>query len=280
MTIGEAYSIAVNKAKGKGFFSQDIRRLLVHHENLRDQLDVITEKNREMSNVEAFFSDLDRLLNDEPIEYIIGEAEFLTHRLKINEHVLIPRLETEELVSVFSERINEYFNPKNMLAVADIGTGSGCIAIAIKDAFPSFLVYASDVSKNALEVAKENIARSGKDIIVLEGNAIEPYISSGRKLDLIVSNPPYITEGEYVQPSVLNHEPASALFFHEESNVYKSVLESLDKVRNGPIVLFFEISPQLVDYLKQLMASTLSDYRFSFLEDSNGFVRFLVIDVG
>ena len=166
-----------------------------------------------------------------------------------------------------------------MLAVADIGTGSGCIAIAVKDSFPNFFVYASDVSSDALEVAKENLAGSGEEITPLLGDALEPFIKSGRKLDVIISNPPYITEGEYVQPSVTNFEPESALLFKEDDNVYQKILSRLDEVKKGPIVLFFEISPELVDYLNKLMVKYLKDYSYEFMEDSNGFVRFLVIDV-
>lgn len=279
MTIAEAYSKYAKLAKEKDIYSMDVRRLLVHYEHLRDQLDVITEGKREMQNLPAFEEGMKRLLNDEPVEYIIGEAEFLTRKLKVDRRVLIPRLETEELVATFSERIGDYFNPRNMLAVADIGTGSGCIAIAVKDSFPNFFVYASDVSSDALEVAKENFAGSGEEITPLLGDALEPFIKSGRKLDVIISNPPYITEGECVQPSVTNFEPESALLFKEDDNVYQKILSRLDEVKKGPIVLFFEISPELVDYLNKLMVKYLKDYSYEFMEDSNGFVRFLVIDV-
>ena len=279
MTIAEAYSKYAKLAKEKGIYSMDVRRLLVHFEHLRDQLDVITEGKREMKNLASFEEGMERLLNDEPVEYIIGEAEFLTRKLKVDRRVLIPRLETEELVAAFSERIGDYFNPRNMLAVADIGTGSGCIAIAVKDAFPNFFVYASDVSEEALEVAKENIALAGSQIVPLLGDSLQPYIKSGRKLDVIISNPPYITGGEYVQPSVTNYEPEGALLFRPDDNVYQKILSRLDEVKKGPIVLFFEISPELTEYLTKLMDRYLKDYSYEFMEDSNGLLRFLVIDV-
>lgn len=279
MTIGEAYHKYALAAKEKGIFSQDVRLIFVHFEGLVSQLDVITEKDRPVKDEAALEKAMERLLAGEPVEYITGRASFLTRALKVDPRVLIPRIETEELVAIFSERIADYFNPKNMLAVADIGTGSGCIAMAVKDSFPNFLVYASDISRGALEVARENFADANEQITLLEGDSLEPYVRSGRKLDVIISNPPYITEGEYVQPSVRNFEPDSSLFFHEDSNVYKSIIENLDSVRKGPIVLFFEISPELVGYLEKLMSDNLRNYSYEFIEDSNGFTRFLLVDV-
>ena len=279
MTIGEAYRKYALAAKEKGIFSQDVRLIFVHFEGLVSQLDVITEKDRPVKDEAALEKAMERLLAGEPVEYITGRASFLTRTLKVDSRALIPRIETEELVAIFSERIADYFNPKNMLAVADIGTGSGCIAMAVKDSFPNFLVYASDISRGALEVARENFADANEQITLLEGDSLEPYVRSGRKLDVIISNPPYITEGEYVQPSVRNFEPDSSLFFHEDSNVYKSIIENLDSVRKGPIVLFFEISPQLVGYLGKLMSDNLRNYSYEFIEDSNGFTRFLLVDV-
>lgn len=279
MTIGEAYHKYALAAKEKGIFSQDVRLIFVHFEGLVSQLDVITEKDRPVKDEAVLEKAMERLLAGEPVEYITGRASFLTRTLKVDPRVLIPRIETEELVAIFSERIADYFNPKNMLAVADIGTGSGCIAMAVKDSFPNFLVYASDISRGALEVARENFADANEQITLLEGDSLEPYARSGRKLDVIISNPPYITEGEYVQPSVKNFEPDSSLFFHEDSNVYKSIIENLDSVRKGPIVLFFEISPELVGYLGKLMSDNLRKYSYEFIEDSNGFTRFLLVDV-
>lgn len=281
MKVSEAYKEAVTKGKSAGLFAHEIRRLLCDIEGFASQLDVYTYGDKDMQYPDEFSHGVDRLIAGEPLEYITGKATFLERTIKVDPRVLIPRTETEELVAIFSQRIPTLFNAKNMLSVADIGTGSGCIAMAIKDAFPSFVVYATDVSENALEVANENFNDANLMINVFKGDALKPFIDGGRKLDVIVSNPPYITEGEYVQDSVKGYEPSSALYFKEDDNVYKSIFEHYREVKAGPLAMFFEISPELVAYLRNLVRSSLVGERYTmeFLDDSNGFTRFLIVDI-
>jgi release factor glutamine methyltransferase len=275
--VGEVYEEALKKAKEKGLLSSDIRVLIAHDEGFGAQIDVIFNKDKEMRHPVLFSSQMERLEAGEPVEYIINEATFLDRKLYVNEDVLIPRGETEELVSLITERVRDYFDPRNYLAVADIGTGSGCIALSLKDAFPSWVITATDKSPKALKVAKRNFLDAGVQITTMEGDALKPLIDSKSKLDILVSNPPYILHEGDAQRSVIDYEPKEALMIDLNDNVYKSVFEECQKVRGGDLLMFFEISPDLRGYLEDLMEKTLKGYTAEFVKDLNGNDRFLIV---
>lgn len=152
---------------------------------------------------------ISRINNHEPIQYIVGEAEFYGRRFKVNSSVLIPRPETEELV----QQAVSLIQPKSNPVILDIGTGSGCIAISLNLELPTATVYATDVSKKALRVAQENANRIKGRVTFLHHDILTSEIPF-KNLDLIISNPPYIDENEKetLQPNVLAYEPHEALF--------------------------------------------------------------------
>jgi release factor glutamine methyltransferase len=220
---------------------------------------------------------IERLKKDEPVEYIIHEADFLGRHLYVDERVLIPRSETEELVSHISEKIGDFYDPRNYLVCADIGTGSGAIALALKDAFPNWLLVASDISSDALAVAQKNFKDSGLAIDSYLGDALTPYIEHKLNLDILVSNPPYIRDPKDAQASVRNFEPAQALWLEEGNSVYDKVFRDYQKVKRGSLYMAFEISPDLEEWLKTLMSRYLKDYEAEFVKDLNGLTRFLFV---
>jgi release factor glutamine methyltransferase len=277
-TIGEVYDEALRFAKGKGLLSADIRILIAFDEGLREQIDVIYERDKEMRNPLTFKEQLTRLEKGEPVEYIIKEARFLDRRLFVDKRVLIPRGETEELVANLTERIGDYYDPRNYLCCADVGTGSGAIAIALKDAFPNWVMMASDISKGALEVAKVNFANSGAIVRTLEGDALKPYMENRINLDIIVCNPPYILNKEDAQDSVRDYEPGSALWLDKSNSVYESIFRDCRSVKKGSLFMAFEISPDLVDWLVCLMRRYLKDYHYEFVKDLNQNDRFLFVE--
>lgn len=278
-TIAEALKEAYDRGKDYDVMPVDLRLLIMHNEGFKEQIDVVFNKEKEMKQYRLFEKQVDRLIAGEPVEYILMRADFLGHSLKVNEDVLIPRGETEELVSLISERIADFYDPRNYLVVGDVGTGSGCIPIALKQFFPNWLFVASDISPKALKVAKENFADYGLHATVLEGDALEPYFTNGINLDIIVSNPPYIRDKEKAQASVRDYEPGDALWLDEKHSVYEAIFRDCHKVKRGPMVMFFEISPDLYEWLKTLMEKYLNDYSFEFVKDLNGFVRFLIVDL-
>ena len=146
-----------------------------------------------------------RVVSGEPLEYILGEVEFYGCRIKVDRRVLIPRPETEILVDSIVKRIG---SPRS---VWDVCAGSGYIGIALKKKFPEIAVTLSDLSSDALALAAENAALNGVDVEILQGDLLEPFMD--RKTDIIVVNPPYVSENEYfsLDPSVRDFEPKMAL---------------------------------------------------------------------
>ena len=190
---------------------------------------------------------IDRLHQFEPIQYIFGHTEWYGLDLKVTQDTLIPRPETAELV----ERINhEKAHTKNMpLSVLDVGTGSGCIAIALKKTHPEWEVTGIDISEGAIEVAKENAKRNGvkeefrvADIFrTLKERELHDSIDKNPPYDIVVSNPPYICEREKeeMRPNVLDYEPHSALFVPDEDPL--KFYHRIASLHLGSL-LFFEIN--------------------------------------
>lgn len=162
---------------------------------------------------------LPQLLTGRPFQYVLGKAWFYGLTLSVNESVLIPRPETEELVDriVQSLKVEDRQNP----TIIDIGTGSGCIALALKKALPQAKVYALDVSGKALSVARQNAKALNLEINFVQADILEWELVTDPELrfDVVVSNPPYITPGEKekMELHVLDFEPDLALFVPEES---------------------------------------------------------------
>ncbi|MDX1270966.1 peptide chain release factor N(5)-glutamine methyltransferase [Bizionia paragorgiae] len=210
---------------------------------------------------------LSLLKTEFPIQYILKETEFYGFPFKVTKSTLIPRPETEELVTWVSETIKGLEVSNNKLNLLDIGTGSGCIAISLAKILPGLKVVALDVSKEALVVAKENAVINKVDVQFVQANILETH--SGlfpETLDVIVSNPPYVRELEKkeMKPNVLNNEPHLALFVDDDNALqfYKAIIEfaKLHLKDNG--FLFFEIN----EYLGQEMKALLQENNFTDIE--------------
>jgi release factor glutamine methyltransferase len=192
---------------------------------------------------------LKRLLNHEPIQYILGYAWFLDVQLEVGPGVLIPRPETEELVRLIAER-NTQSNPR----ILDVGTGSGCIAIAIKNLIPGANVTALDVSDEALILAPRNAERLAVEIDFLKMDILSTHPQ--KTYDIIVSNPPYIPRNEQkiMARRVTEHEPHLALFTEDADALifYRRLMElTPDLLTNGGQV-FCEIHEQMASPLLEL----------------------------
>lgn len=156
------------------------------------------------------------LMTHRPVQYVLGSTEFYGLSIKVNESVLIPRPETEELVDTALQVIGPIKEQKKYLKLIDFGTGSGCIALAIKKKWPQLKVYGIDVSEKALSLARENAQNNGLEVSFLKWDLFDDSLPKvlKQKVDFIISNPPYITEGEKAEmsPNVLDFEPKEALF--------------------------------------------------------------------
>lgn len=176
-----------------------------------------------------------------PVQYITHHEEFYGRSFYVDEHVLIPRPETEELVHYALQRMRALFEQDD-IAVADIGTGSGAIAISMKKECAKLRVTATDISAAALAVARRNASELQADIRFLEGDLTAPI--AGEKWDVVLSNPPYIAESEVdvMDDSVIKHEPHTALFADEEGlMLYRKLAESLPPIMNRPALIGVEI---------------------------------------
>ena len=212
------------------------------------------------SETDTFFKVLDHLKQQRPIQYILGETEFYGSLFKVNENVLIPRPETEELVDKIIRAVTS--NPvEKSLNILDIGTGSGCIAISLAKNLPNTKVYALDVSKDAIKVAKQNAELNNVEINLIEADILNKnchsLINEEFKFDIIVSNPPYVRNLEKVeiQSNVLDNEPHLALFVDDENPLlfYKAITEfAVNNLKpNGR--LYFEINQYLGNETKELL---------------------------
>jgi release factor glutamine methyltransferase len=202
----------------------------------------------------ALFEQLDQiafLLNQhKPIQYILGYEEFMGMKFTVNENVLIPRPETEELVEWVIEDNAHLDN----IQLADFGTGSGCIAISLKKILPNAVVYGYDLSEKALSVAKKNATQLNADVQFSEFDILNGTLV--QKLDIIVSNPPYVMEQEksLMQKNVLDYEPAMALFVENDRPLifYEKLVALAENNLNEGGSIYFEINESLASETIQL----------------------------
>lgn len=214
-----------------------------------------------------------RLNIGEPVQYIVGDVDFYGNIIKVNKNVLIPRRETEELVEKVLKRIQMFDNP----VIADIGTGSGAIAITLAKKLNT-LVYASDISLKALEVAKENVAINKANVTFFEGDMLKPYIKNNIKLDVIVSNPPYIKEDEKIEDIVKNNEPHLALYAKNNGlEFYDSILKNASYVLKDKYLIAFEIGLDQGKNIEALAKKYLSNSIVEIEKDLSGKDRFIFV---
>lgn len=187
---------------------------------------------------ETYFSPY--ITNSYPIQYLMGYTYFYGLKLEVNSNVLIPRSETEELVDRFIKDHKEYTIP---LVVADIGTGSGAIALSVKSNRNQDRIIASDISSAALEVAKRNAKNLNLEVEFIQGNLLDKLIEKNIKIDVILSNPPYIDENDNdVAEIVRKYEPSIALFAKQEGLAcYIEILNKCKEVLNPFGKIYFEI---------------------------------------
>lgn len=275
--IFDVYLKAMEAGKAAGVSSQDIRVLIAHEMGYPEPVDTLYHKDDEFTQKEKFEADFAKLLQGMPVEYVINEATFLRTKIYVDQRVLIPRMETEELIANLSERIMDYYDPRNYLVVADVGTGSGAILVALRQLFPNWILLGNDVSADALEVATKNISDYSVRANLFQGRSLEPYIATHTNLDIIISNPPYILNKEEVQDSVKNYEPAQALYLDKDNSVYEDIFRDYKKVKKGTLLMAFEIGYDLEEYLTDLMKRYLENYEYEFIKDLNGLTRFLFV---
>ncbi|MCR8850013.1 peptide chain release factor N(5)-glutamine methyltransferase [Rossellomorea sp. SC111] len=211
-----------------------------------------------------------------PIQHIIGTEEFYGREFVVNEHVLIPRPETEELIYYGLQKMKDLFGDVDTsLQAVDVGTGSGAIAVTLKlesERLPLEMM-AVDISPEALAVARENSKRLDADVRFFEGDLLKPLIEDGVKLDILLSNPPYIplTDRETLSDVVIDHEPELALFGGEDGyDLYKRFMEELPLVMKEKFLIGFEVGVGQGETVADLLRATFPDAETEVVHDING----------
>jgi len=189
----------------------------------------------------AFNGIIDQLCEDVPLAYVMGVQYFYGYPINVNEHVLIPRYETEELVLKVIMEIDEHFSDE-AIQVIDVGTGSGAIACVLKAECPQIKMAASDISSDALNEARLNARNLNVEVDFYEGDMLAPFIERDFKVDVIVCNPPYIPQAEILERSVKDFEPHVALFGGADGLMfYRSVLSKAHLILKPKFFMAFEM---------------------------------------
>ena len=270
-TVIEALNGASSFLTGKGR-DENAARLLLQHILRTNYSGLMMRAHDELSDeqLELFLSYVEEHAKGRPVQYITGREEFYGREFLVDESVLIPRPETEELVVCAMDHCRQLFGNRQV-KLADIGTGSGAIAITMKKEMPQAQVTATDISPAALQTAKKNAEALQAEIDFRLGDLTEPIHTE--KWDVVLSNPPYIAFDEKAEMSevVLDHEPHSALFAEEEGLIlYRKLAESLPELMNKPGFIAVEIGYKQGTAVKKLFEEAFPQAIVEVVKDING----------
>ena len=233
--------------------------------------------NLQSSQQSKLKSVLEDLLTEKPLQYILGEVPFRKLNLKVNPSVLIPRPETEELVGWILE---DYTKLNHKVELIDLGTGSGCIALSLKKEQSFFSVYALDIDQPILDLVQQNAEENKLEINCIKGD-INDLQKLKLKVEVIVSNPPYITpkEKEEIKNNVLNFEPHQALFVPQDNPLlyYQKILEYAQENLQSKGRIYFEINPLFESEMEALIFS-FDSYTITKRLDIFGKIRMLRLE--
>lgn len=272
--INDEFRRGIVPLYGKGE-ADAMLRLVWSHVRGWEPVDVVLHRDDEVgvSTIESIRAIAGRLEKHEPLQYILGEANFFGLRLKVNRDTLIPRPETEGLVQL----ILDDFGSRSDLRVVDIGTGSGAIALALSRNLPFSYVTAIDISDGALNVARENARRLCCDVRFVKADILADRRIDGR-YDIVVSNPPYVLDSERkgMDPNVLDYEPDSAIFAPGADPVefYRVISKAAAEALTDGGGLYFELNPLTAEEVRRIVEA--DGFRDVDLQrDIHGRIRFL-----
>jgi release factor glutamine methyltransferase len=275
MTIGQQYR-ACQQSIGIGSVDlYSIQQLLIDHLKLTSIHKLLTQLDQSMIKEEIFLTKFERLKLGEPIAYIVGRTAFMNLSFNVNSDVLIPRPETEELVTHILQ-LWPFMPPRHVI---DIGTGSGAIAIALKHQRPSWTVFATDISEKAIGVARDNAKHHELEIEFYHGNGFAAIANKipFQSIDLVVSNPPYVASLDALDSSVKEFEPHMALLANPPTKFYQQYLTEAKPYLHNHAIFAFEIAPELVEPLTFMVPIIYPRARLNFFSDINQKIRMLMI---
>ena len=261
---------------GKGKTSSDHAKMLLSSYLDVNPLELLTILDKEVdSDIEKLYkSSLEALKENKPIQYVIGNVNFCGLKFIVNKNVLIPRFETEELV----EQVVEYTKDlnKDKIKILDLGCGSGAIGLTLKSILKDSEVTLTDVSKEALEVAKLNANNLNLDVTFIESD----WFSNVKleKYDIIVSNPPYIRTDEEIEEIVKNNEPSLALYGGVDGlDCYRKILANIKPYLNNKFLIAFEIGESQKEEIYDIVNKYLKDIEITCKKDLYGRNRMIFV---
>lgn len=267
--IKKIYFIELKPQFGEDEARQLLNILILHFYGLnRSQQAINPDFLLNESEILSLHNAIKDLKSNKPIQYITGESEFRDLKFLVNDAVLIPRPETEELVELIINSEKE-----KGLKVLDIGTGSGCIAISLANELNNSKVFAIDISADTIIVARKNAELNNVELIFLEEDILEPSQNIDIQFDIIVSNPPYVTisEKKLMQANVLEFEPHLALFVEDKNPLefYNAILDFSENRLRKRGRLYFEINEKFGPAISDLL-KTRSFVNIAIHKDING----------
>ncbi len=221
----------------------------------------------------TFIQSVEKHAKGTPVQYMTGSEEFYGRTFTVNEEVLIPRPETEELIEHALLKIKKLFPVERPLELVDIGTGSGAIAITMKLECPKLLVTATDIANPSLEVAKANGKALVAEVEWVQGDLLKPFIAKGQTFDILLSNPPYIPIADKATMSVVvtEHEPHRALFAGEDGlEFYRRFMEELPLAMKKPGLIGFEFGAGQGSAVAEMLQKAFPEALVSVEYDING----------
>ena len=264
------------KLNNKYLTKSVIVSLLMDASDYDDRMAFYSHFNDEARDIDKLENNVEKVTNGEPLQYVLGYTFFLGHQLKVNKDVLIPRQETEQLVIETLLYIKRLFNGEEDFVLADVCTGSGCIARAMREQIPGCDIYASDISSAALEIAKENF--KDKNIEVLQGNLLDPFIEKDITIDVLMCNPPYIGSVDTIDEQTLKYEPHLALLANPKTKFYEEIFKKMPEVMNKTHFLAtFEIGEDMDEEITDLVEKYFQEVKYKIGKDMYGKSRFLYI---
>ena len=261
---------------GKGKTSSDHAKMLLSSYLDVNPLELLTILDKEVdSDIEKLYkSSLEALKENKPIQYVIGNVNFCGLKFIVNKNVLIPRFETEELV----EQVVEYTKDlnKDKIKILDLGCGSGAIGLTLKSILKDSEVTLTDISKEALEVAKLNANNLNLDVTFIESD----WFSNVKleKYDIIVSNPPYIRTDEEIEEIVKNNEPSLALYGGADGlDCFRKIFANIKTYLNNKFLIAFEIGESQKEEIYDIVNKYLKDIEITCKKDLYGRNRMIFV---
>lgn len=258
----------------------NVAKVLFYHLAHKEPHELYLMMNEEVDEdlEKAFLSGMEQYYQGTPIQYIKGYETFFGRDFKVNEDVLIPRYETEELVENILYRIDDYFQDYQNITLCDVGTGSGAIGITLSLEEPRLKVIATDISQEALVVAKENAQLLNASVEFRQGDLLQPLLETHEKVDIFVSNPPYIPNDQEIEAMVKDNEPHVALFGGNDGlYFYRKIFQEVKPLLKERALLAFEMGFDQRELMEQAIHDFFGDYPFEIIKDMNGKDRMLFI---